>query len=269
MMFRCATAAPYLMDELLAFSALHLSVLTPATHEVARYRHYAMQLQTRAVVKFHAADPQWLGHNSLALFLFSSLLGMHLLFTATMDGNRHAKLLNQIAQSIHILHGVGTVTKSNWGAIRETEIKSIINQIELAEPTGLHINPYKEQCEKLFEQLNACKEKFVPESFNACSAAIHALLWVFGRHGELPKPISTHIPLAWPVLISTEFVALLQQREPVALVILAHWAVLLHYNRDFWVFGNCGQGIIEAIGDHLGPLWGPQLAWARNILKSL
>lgn len=46
LMMKSALSTSYLMDELLGFAALHLSVVEADHDEKQRYRHQAVQLQT-------------------------------------------------------------------------------------------------------------------------------------------------------------------------------------------------------------------------------
>jgi hypothetical protein len=74
--------------------------------------------------------------------------------------------------------------------------------------------------------------------------------------------------MAWPVLISFEFLQMLRQRRPEALVILAHWAVFLHYHRDFWVFGDSGRFLLESTRKYLGTYWDDWMAWPMEVLEA-
>lgn len=71
----------------------------------------------------------------------------------------------------------------------------------------------------------------------------------------------------WPLIIPVEFTDLLAQRRPEALVILAHWAVLLIHHRELWFVGNAARFIIESVKKHLGQYWEPWLEWPRSQLK--
>lgn len=69
----------------------------------------------------------------------------------------------------------------------------------------------------------------------------------------------TGLPMffSWPVLIAYDYVDLLCQEKPVALIILAYYAVLLHRAPDLWVVGNGGQFLIQAIDESLDARWNP------------
>lgn len=73
----------------------------------------------------------------------------------------------------------------------------------------------------------------------------------------------------WPVTIPVGYIELLAQRRPEALVVLAHWAVLLIHHRELWFVGNSGVFIIESVSKHLGRYWEPWLEWPRSQLLAL
>lgn len=75
---KAAFSGVYLMHEILAFAARHLSI-TGHPSKTQRYAREATVLQTRALSLFNASlqDPQ--ADTIIATFLFSSLLGTHLL----------------------------------------------------------------------------------------------------------------------------------------------------------------------------------------------
>lgn len=68
---------------------------------------------------------------------------------------------------------------------------------------------------------------------------------------------------AWPILVEVEFTDLLEQRRPEALVMLAHFAVLLHWYKEVWLFGEGGRRVVECVSGYLGGAWGDWLEWAK------
>lgn len=75
--FNACLQAPYLFHQVLAFSARHLAFLHP--ERSASYLHQAIALQTRAVSIFNATSPEVDQSNCVAILLFSSVLGHHIL----------------------------------------------------------------------------------------------------------------------------------------------------------------------------------------------
>ena len=70
--------------------------------------------------------------------------------------------------------------------------------------------------------------------------------------------------IAWPILISPEYIDLLMHERPEALVVLAWYGALLHRFSELWVFGDGGRFLVESVGGYLGAEWEGWLAWPRG-----
>lgn len=76
--------------------------------------------------------------------------------------------------------------------------------------------------------------------------------------GNEPKVFA----FCWTFRIPPEFLELLEERQPFALTVLAHYAVVLHNLKDSWWMGDWGMRILSAIGDQLDPDWRALIGWA-------
>jgi len=63
-----------------------------------------------------------------------------------------------------------------------------------------------------------------------------------------------------------EYVMLLNQRRPEALIILAYYGVVLHSYRKAWAIGDSGAALIKAISAQLGSYWGHWLLWPMQMV---
>ncbi|EHK19174.1 uncharacterized protein TRIVIDRAFT_213704 [Trichoderma virens Gv29-8] len=269
LMFKSAITTPFLMDELLAMAALHLSTQAFDRAEKNQYLHQAAQLQTRALGHFNAVRPRVSDENCTAMFLFSSLLGLHTLFDTTIYQRDFTEFLDKLIQFVALHRGIRTVTRQSWHIINETEMKHIIDPISALDQLDPQLTVSCVECDGLLAHLAASIESLGPIAFNACCEAVKSLQWVIGRRRGLPDELHPHITMAWPVLVSFDYLQMLKQRRPEALVVLAHWAVLLYRDRGFWVFGDTGRFMIESASKYLGTYWQDWMAWPNDILKSL
>ncbi|UKZ75905.1 hypothetical protein TrVFT333_003601 [Trichoderma virens FT-333] len=269
LIFKSAITTPFLMDELLAMAALHLSTQAFDPAEKNQYLHQAAQLQTRALGHFNAVRPRVSDENCTAMFLFSSLLGLHTLFDTTIYQRDFTEFLDKLIQFVALHRGIRTVTRQSWHIINETEMKHIIDPISALDQLDPQLTVSCVECDGLLAHLTASIESLGPTAFNACCEAVKSLQWVIGRRRGLPDELHPHITMAWPVLVSFDYLQMLKQRRPEALVVLAHWAVLLYRDRGFWVFGDTGRFMIESASKYLGTYWQDWMAWPNDILKSL
>lgn len=65
----------------------------------------------------------------------------------------------------------------------------------------------------------------------------------------------------WAFRIPVRFFDLVQERQPFALVLLAHYAVILHHLREAWWMGQWGNRLLKEIIDHLDPEWRELMTW--------
>ncbi|KAH7397820.1 hypothetical protein BKA64DRAFT_753543, partial [Cadophora sp. MPI-SDFR-AT-0126] len=68
----------------------------------------------------------------------------------------------------------------------------------------------------------------------------------------------------WPGSVSQDFVELIYERDPTALVLLAHYCVLLKKVDHVWYLKGLGTGMLENIWCVLGEEWRPWVRWARE-----
>ncbi|KAI6774710.1 hypothetical protein HG530_001468 [Fusarium avenaceum] len=127
-----ALKAPYLMNQLLAIAALHLSK-PPAMRQP--YHQLAVSLQTRALTSFNDIRQEISEETCIPLFLFSSLLGIHILCD-TLQGPREnfSVFLDRFVNYLSIHRGVRPVTKQSWSTIRKSGLGPLFQRIEDVSP---------------------------------------------------------------------------------------------------------------------------------------
>jgi hypothetical protein len=265
MIVRAGLSMPYLMDEMLAFAALHLSILTSDVTKQRRYRHQAVELQTRALALYHAANPEITEENCTALCLFSSFIGMHMLHDTVSGTTDLLELLDKFIQFVGLYRGVGIVVENRWHVIKTSAISGIVRQIEAADEVPLQPGGV---CDHLLNLLEASKDRLGSSALETCEKVVESLQWTFHQHNVLQTPINRHIVFAWPVRISAQYLEMLRSRQPEALIIMAYWGLLLHLERDFWIFGKGGQSLIEAVQNYLGAYWDNWIAPLREYVNA-
>lgn len=255
--------APYLMNELLAIAALHLSHLNP---ERLDYQQHATALQTRALSSFNDAKEDVSATTCIPMFIFSSLLGRHILHdTLRNRPDNFGVFLDQFMGYIFLHRGVSIVTKKSWSVIKESKLKPIISRIEDAYNSG---SDGAEEVNILYEMVN---ESHLSEaSIETYHQAIRTLRGSLKLHRTLTEGClqPSEGPCTFCITVNEDYIDYLKQRRPEALVILAFYATMLHWSRAFWIFGDGGQYLIQAITAHLGSHWQRWLVWPNSVLHS-
>lgn len=268
--FKAAMSAPYLMDQMLAISALHMSSTAPSdSADKAKYHYQASELHTRALGLFNAAKPQVNEENALPMLTFSSFVGLQSFFDtmASRDGE-FSDFLSRFTKYLHLHRGVRIIAHQGWDFLRQTQMSHIINAIEDGDKARSQQDQAGKECDHVEGLLKSFRQKLGQDTYDVCQKALDSLRWVLDCHRTLPKPYPIHIAMAWPSVITPDFIELLEQRQPISLVILAHWAMLLHMDREFWVFGDAGRFMIVSLSKYLGPYWQDWLAVPEHILVS-
>lgn len=257
---KTALTTPYLMDQLLALSALHLS--HNGDHEAAKYSSLATELQTRGLSQFNAMQNS--DSDGTARWYFSSLLAVHRL--AITLGTHHEQdfdaFLDNFISHMGLHQGNQAIGVESWSSIRSGGLRAWLDKLD--ESNSVASSPSVAD-EPMFARMLQ-SSRLNAAAVNTCWEAASALLYVREKTPPGPHSWGPHAAMAWPNLIPREFNTLLGERVPEALLILAHFAELLHANRDYWVFGASGEYLIRGLAARLGANW---IKWLKRPLAVL
>ena len=253
--------SPYLLHQLLAFSARHLAFLHP--NRSASYLHQAVTLQTRAVSLFNAAWTEVDQSNCVAVLLFSSILGHHLLAdTLAKRGGGLQAFMTHYMQCLEMHRGIYTVAKTAWPLLMESELEPILSW-----SAGFTSRlPRGDHCRRIRELVDGA-ERLGEEGREACRRAIQYLQVGFDAMlggEEEEEGYRYEMIFSWTMLAPPEFTGLLAAKRPEALVLLGYYALLLHFGRSMWQVGDAGAYILGIIVEHLGPEWNHWLEYPRE-----
>ncbi|KAF3108996.1 hypothetical protein TWF569_006189 [Orbilia oligospora] len=254
-------ATPYLIHQMLAMSALHLSTTFTDRQKINHYHSYATGLQNRALSLFNQANPvlEVTSSNCIHMFLFSSAVGVHLLCD-TLHYQRGSldSFIEKFTHDVNVYRGVLAVVNQCSPAVREQQIAPNLRLgqvfLQIPDATG-------SECDDLIKLINASN---IPESSREVYLQTANDLQRMFDCAQGKSRVS--VLFTWVILLSPSYVALLRLGEPEALVVLAFYAVLLHRGRFMWLIGDGGRFLIEAISDRLGENW---RGWLRFPIEAL
>ncbi|KAH8166852.1 hypothetical protein CIB48_g1382 [Xylaria polymorpha] len=262
-----AAQAPYLMDQLLAISAANMSTKRP--HQRRFYQDEATHLQTRGLTLFNATRAA--ADNTLAGFVFSTLLSQQVLFDAFSTRTDFPTFLDKLVTSFHICGGVRIMSGKAWPLIKTQYQKQ--TGINLPAEFIAGRGPETILTRKLAElETLLADENLGPSVLGPCTTALHLLRKIsYSRPPGRPRfaAFRTTRVLQWAVQIGTDFIKLLEQRRPESLIITAYYALLVHDTRDYWAYSGAGAFIIRSITSFLGKYWAKWLAWPNEVLDSV
>lgn len=255
-------SAPYVMNQVLALSALHLSLVRPAQQNY--YRHSASQLQTHALSLYNTNRPEINQETCVAMLLFSSMLGTHTLCDSiNYRESNFTCFLDKFVDCLRLHQGVRVVAKSSWKTLRESDLEPMLAAGEALPQLGATLTP---EFKSLLERIRAVK--LGDTLTDTYQQAIEALQSVSSATAsDLSAYFTRNYLISWANLIPPEYIDALALRRPEAVVILAYYAALLHQQRSSWLFGDSGRSIILTIDAYLGPHWADWLAWPKRVLE--
>ncbi|OBT46048.1 hypothetical protein VE00_03739 [Pseudogymnoascus sp. WSF 3629] len=154
-----------------------------------------------------------------------------------------------------LLRGMPVVIGEMWNWVRESEIAPMFVGRELDD--SIVLSDDITNAIKLLEDRNQLTE--VDSDRNTYTLAIQGLKESFMLISS--KDRDNGMVLSWPITVSQEYIAFLRSRRQMALVILAHYAVILYGVRDTWWAMGWGSKLIQELDQVVEDEWKSLLAW--------
>ncbi|RDW68658.1 hypothetical protein BP5796_09315 [Coleophoma crateriformis] len=260
-----ALGAPFLLYELLAVSALHLSFEKPEKAQF--YREQAAKLQTDALRLYNEMVFEINEDNLVSAFVFAGMLGLHFFCDVFVTPPSDlGAFLDQLVQSIRLLQGVRAVFSGRWAIIANSYIKPLLQESQASNQD--YTDEIVERLEELAVAMNR-SPGLNPAQADVIDKAIKSLVLVYRTQmvpGLRDGNGNPRMVTFWPVMIPVEFTNLLAERKPEAIIVLAYFSILLHKWRKWWTIGASGQFLLGAVDLFLGKTWEDWLVLPKSII---
>lgn len=99
------------------------------------------------------------------------------------------------------------------------------------------------------------------EHKEALGTALRDLRKVFSISVKDPEISIVSVTLAWPCMITLSFIKLVEERVPEALVLVAHYCVLLKRIETLWWMTGKAENLLETVRAALGGGWDEWIQW--------
>jgi hypothetical protein len=259
----------YLLHQILAVGALHSFLQNPDDRDLSHVAAHHRALALEGVQSVMARDDL---DSSVSLFAFAGLTAIYCfgeLNTKRMDDPK-LDVIGELTTCFYLSRGITTVLTARRIEIEDTWASAMISfsaDVELARmrAAGLRI----EQMQKLSTliELRLSGSDSLSTYMHAatrCEECIGLLLFNKADEAEL-----SHLVMTWPHEIHQEFVHQLEQREPIALVILAHYAVLMTMSPLFWWLNEWPKLLLDQIQRVLPVELQHYLIWPLQMSRQL
>lgn len=252
-----ALCSPFLMHGILAISALHLAYLRKDERQ-AEWISIAIAHKSTALALFseqlHHIDES----NARAMMSFAGIAVVFSFASALhCSSSDDGPNLNALIDILILARGVQTVGNQAMKFLRNSNFAPLFNIID----------PGVTLPDDVLAALNTLNDLNIqygqqPEGHDAKSYEL-----AIGTMKELApftyaEPTSLTLVGGWAIRAPPEFLEGLKNREPLALVVLAHFCVFLHITRENWCIGSWGRRILGEIVLSLDADWQRHIKWA-------
>ena len=261
---RIGLSRPYVLDALLAVSALHLYSKDRSRKDLftraSALQSAALQLAQPHIVKLSL-------EHCIGVFIFSSFTAIFALAEVMLNPHDGARdMVEETTNCFQLARGIKTVVAPFWPHIRD----SFLAPLFMYSDNRADLLPYLEQEYPTLRSLKAIAlHQSTEERRHACTHAIDVLFLYIAilRSNSEDHPCSKLI-LSWMVEVQTPYMEMLSERNPFALVILAHYAVLMKTRPRAWHIVGWPAELLNYIEGHLetnwdGEEWTDLLRWPQ------
>lgn len=259
---------PFLMHSVLAVSALHLSYTCSAercqSYKETAIRHNNLSL-TLCTPLLSNVTPE----NCHALFAFSCLTAVFAFGVQGRDGLSSAQGLIDVVEVFKMVRGVASVVQQSRAWIEQGGMRQLLRIGKLGKRAAGTIYD-RELCSHLgtfIEEQLEHQEPCFQHNVDSKAVILHSakeLLQVLNMYITIEDPNAI---LAWPVLLDAQFLDLLLQVEPTALITLAYYGTALHLLFDNWWLDGWGQFIMNLASMRHGSVGDWRIAWLVDIIQ--
>ncbi|KAI8724382.1 hypothetical protein NCS52_00007100 [Fusarium sp. LHS14.1] len=269
-----ALSHPFLLHQILAFSALHLAYLRGDGRH--RYLIQASQHQGIAISTINAMLRKPIEPDSCHALYASSLFVAISAFGTFPSCDRYNDEFRPIESLVDIfvlMHGMHTILRSSDEIIRNGPLKTLLSGCS-CEP------PKRPTClarlaPRLHELLSFVKDQMPTVDdeerrvlVEAIAAFIESIARVTGMPSMTPTP-EMRVIFGWPMKLSTSYLALLREENPLALAILSYYCVLLQSREpNQWMFTGWSDALMKLIVDRAKGSTGEEvIQWPIDAIK--
>ncbi|USP80414.1 UDP-Glycosyltransferase/glycogen phosphorylase [Curvularia clavata] len=261
-MVNIAFRFPFLMQAILALAALHLSRLDQSLKEEylrqVEFHHNAALAQFRNEIhNIEESNFQAVLFFTFIMFPFTWALNIHL------QGDPEY-ILDNIIQNISFTRSTRPLAIKFYQPMLHSEIGRIVPRDTQKIDWEHELRPAETEIIQLRMFSEATQDVYPPDINEAYTKAIQLLEKIFAVSSRLGTAPSDSLLKIWAHFITPRFIELLTSRQPGALIIFAHYAVLFSRAQHYWFFEGVAQQILH-IADVLVPSeWKSWLDWPRE-----
>jgi len=250
---------PFVLRGILAISSLHLASLDSNVGSVLLIK--ASTQHNYALSDFRAALTSVDDSNCTAIFAFACLTVIHAFAVARIQIAKDP--VADIQNCMQLIRGVNSILQPHWTQLMATELSPLLNNEWRRGVFGEvpEILRLKVLIDSLPDLDNGTTRAAYVEAVEQLHTVFLEVTAATGERSDLA------LLFTWPIMLSGKFLLLLSARQPVALVILAHFTALFHTMGNCWWLAGWNEHIIDALDLALSADFQDWLTWPKQISK--
>ncbi|KAH7066743.1 hypothetical protein BKA63DRAFT_425584 [Paraphoma chrysanthemicola] len=235
---------PFLLHAVLALAALHLSRIEgPSSPLYAEYCLLVDRHHDAALSDFRATVADIDHTNWKAVLMFAGAL-YPLSCTAAINASGDLELsFANFLSNLALTRRVRPMVTGFYEEMKRSELGLMIPDDIMGIDWMTKEAPVETELVQLRKFSEVIHHLYPPDIVDAYGYAIHILDLTFSVANTSPTPPSDALLKMWIHFVSDRYVELLSERQPGSLIILAHYAVLLHRSQHYWYL----EGVAEQI----------------------
>ncbi|KAI1135732.1 hypothetical protein F5Y05DRAFT_169924 [Hypoxylon sp. FL0543] len=232
-----ATKHPYLLHEVSAVAALHLRAVSPPEQAEALTRA-AEEHQAKAIPLFREALASMTAETALPLFACSCLfIPYHAAAAKDASELLFNKETGDVAEWMTLVHGCAAIMIQHAVTIFQSPLLPLLGNLYTPKVEDLPAGPNDARLVELSSKLPVVHEhKECKEAYECTMVKLRVCFYISDRADKSMD--RKNAAFRFPPLMDPHFREDLAARLPPALIIMAHWCVLLNRVDDRWWLRN-------------------------------
>jgi hypothetical protein len=246
---------------MLALASLHQAYLRPL--EAESYEVLAVPHHNLALTLFRDALTSITEYNCHALYACGHLV-IKYVFASPQSrlGLVFPAKVGNISEFIILLRGSFSVHDHALKWLSDGPLGFCLER-PLDENPNFNRNPDDSHLARLLSHLLTESS----EDVQVCCGALNNLRRLLAMDATPGQTISTKtLAYSWPARVSQRYIVLVSERRPEALVVLAHYCVLLKRIDSFWFMRGCALMILKQCLQDLDHSWEPYVKWPISVV---
>ncbi|KAE8442462.1 hypothetical protein EG329_003305 [Mollisiaceae sp. DMI_Dod_QoI] len=263
---RFAFEYPFVMHQLLALTAIHISYLRP--NKQSTYRHAADSHAAMALSLFRTEIGNLTTENCHACFSFSTTIFMYAWASQELDKpstlifKPSSTYQSADIQWVKLHRGTNTILTTWWPVLENGPCHCLFVPWKDLDPNGP--DPLLLDDEKHLTSLRGSWKDLPDQQRQILDTNLKITRRALSRVDFIPGSSRLAAGISWFSQISDEFIQMLAEKVPEALLIVCYYCVVLEKLSDTWWMKGKAENLLRTVLTELGEGWDTWTRWPMD-----